>query len=94
MTYLQKPSPEIAINPPPKPGGNTTNTSYEAGDMHSTAIWHGFNLTAIRQLYDNTLFQAYLPPDDLPASPPRAITAENSLRAAIQEYVVPRVRRA
>lgn len=94
LTYLQHALPAIPVNPPPNPGRNTTNTAYEASDIHNIGVWHGFNLNALLQSYQNLLVQARLPPDPMPTSPPRAITAENALRSKISEYVFPRVRRA
>ncbi|OJD10486.1 hypothetical protein AJ78_08524 [Emergomyces pasteurianus Ep9510] len=94
LTYLQNALPAIPVNPPPNPGRNTTNTAYEASDIHNIGVWHGFNLNALLQSYQNLLVQARLPPDPMPTSPPRAITAENALRSKISEYVFPRVRRA
>ncbi|OJD25626.1 hypothetical protein ACJ73_02998 [Blastomyces percursus] len=82
------------VNPPLNPGRNTTNTAYGASGIHNIGVWHGFNLNALLQSYQNLLVQARLPPDPMPTSPPRAITAENALRSKISEYVFPRVRRA
>lgn len=93
MVYLQFALPAIPTNPPPNPGRNTTNTAYEAGDIRGTAVWHGFDLHTIIHRYGNILGQTHLPPDPMPTSPPRAITAENALRSKISEYVFPRVRR-
>ncbi|KAE8150634.1 hypothetical protein BDV25DRAFT_129397 [Aspergillus avenaceus] len=94
MSYLQNPLPAIPINPHADPGHNTRNRLYRASDIRTISRWHGFNLAAIRQAYDNVLFQANMPSDPVPSSPPRMITSENPLKAAIQEYVVPRIRRA
>ncbi|KAK9235307.1 hypothetical protein V1525DRAFT_390612 [Lipomyces kononenkoae] len=93
MSYLQYALPAIPINPPPNPTRNTSNTAYEAADIRGTDVWHGFNLNSILQRYGNVLVQAHLPPDPMPTSPPRAITARNALRSKISEYVFPRVRR-
>ncbi|KKZ62855.1 hypothetical protein EMCG_02789 [[Emmonsia] crescens] len=84
----------IPVNLPPNPGRNTTNTAYEASDIHNIVVWHGFNLNAVLQRHQNVLVQARLPQDPMLTSPPRAITAENTLRSKVSEYVFPRVRRA
>ncbi|KAJ9259421.1 hypothetical protein DTO207G8_984 [Paecilomyces variotii] len=93
MVYLQHALPAIPTNPPPHPGRNTTNTADEADDISGIAVWHGFNLQTIIHRYGNILGQTHLPPDPMPTSPPRAITAGNALRSKIYEYVFPRVRR-
>ncbi|EEH40548.1 hypothetical protein PAAG_09001 [Paracoccidioides lutzii Pb01] len=94
LTYLQNALPAIPVNPPPNPGRNTTNEASEASDIRNIGVWHGFNLNALLQSYQNLLVKARLPPDPMPTSPPGAITAENALRSMISEYVFPRVRRA
>ncbi|KAJ9299692.1 hypothetical protein DTO271G3_2576 [Paecilomyces variotii] len=93
MVYLQNALPAIPTNPPPHPGRNTTDTAYQARDIREIAVWHGFNLQTIMHRYGNILGQTHLPPDPLPNSPPRAITARSVLRGRIWEYVFPRVRR-
>ncbi|KAL1979107.1 hypothetical protein VTN96DRAFT_6842 [Rasamsonia emersonii] len=93
MTYLQQALPAIPTNQPPNPGHNTTNTLYGAADINNIGRWNNFNLTTVLQRYQNVLFQAHLPSDPMPISPPRAITAENALRSKLSEYLLPRVRR-
>lgn len=94
LDYLQNALPAIPVNPPPNPGRNTTNTAYEANDIHDVRVWHGFSLDVLRQRYQHVLVQTHLSPDPMPTSPLRPVTAENALRSKISEYVFLRVRRA
>lgn len=93
MAYLQRGLPAITVNEPTNPGGNTTNSAYEADDIQDVRHWTQFNITSVRQRYQNVLTATTLPLDPFPTSPPHGINSETGVRARIIETVNPRVRR-
>lgn len=73
---------------------NTSNPRYNYRDIRSVDHWKTFNLATIMAKYGNVLYAAALPPDPMPASPPRAVNSEMCLRNRFTQYLDPKVRRS
>lgn len=93
MDFLQHGLPAIPIDEPANPGSNTTNTAYQANEIHDIRIWRQFTLDNILRRYQNLLITTMVQP--IPQiSPPLIVGAKNPLRHRITELVISRLRRA
>lgn len=94
LDYLQQPVPAVPVVPPARPSKNSTSQQYSADDIEQVTGWPNFNVANAVQLFHNMLTQTQITSDPLPASPPFVAATENSIKVRIDDYLLPRLRRA
>jgi hypothetical protein len=92
MSYLQH-GPTALPRRIPGRGRNTKNQRYNSDDIGNLGVWWTFDLNVIQQRYGALLAAAQITDEPFPTSPPQPVNSETAIRARIDTYLTPRVRR-